>query len=320
MTTINSKVEGAVSCEVIQDLLPLYHDEVCSAQSCSLIESHLKGCTACSNILSAMNDTKMEEALALETQDVLKKHAKRERSLAYKTGIVFACILILPVVIAVLMTLPGYSDWRTNAVLIASMLLVAGLTVVPLVSTKKKLSKSIIFSTAALLLIIFFTEMFFYDSGLLFFAETAFSVIFGLSLPLFPVLVCHADLPDTISRHKGLLCMIWDTIWLYLMLFVFCIAYPDSVHDLLIAPGFYLILAWLLFLEIRYVPSNALTKTGIAIILCGIFLAIGNAWGWVEVVSPRDVHMQILGISLPAGGALSVIGAVAGLIRKRGRI
>lgn len=317
MTAVTSNTQNTIPCEVIRDLLPLYQDEICSLQSEALVEAHLKDCTACRKLLSSLRDKKMEEALTLETQDVLKKHAKKERRLAYKIGIIFACILLLPVIIAILLTLPGYSDWRTNAVLIASMLLVTGLTIVPLVSVRKKLSKTIIFSTAALLLVIFFAEMFFYDGGLLFFAETACAVIFGLSLPLFPILVYQADLPDLLSRHKGLFCMIWDTIWLYLMLFVFCIAYPEFVRELLIVPGFFLILAWLLFLEFRYIPANAPVKIGLAVILCGIFLAAGNHMGWVEIAYQKDIHAQILGASLPAGGVFILIGAVVRIFQKK---
>jgi len=35
------------SCEVIRDLLPLYHDGVCSKDSRALVEEHLKTCPAC---------------------------------------------------------------------------------------------------------------------------------------------------------------------------------------------------------------------------------------------------------------------------------
>lgn len=36
-----------ITCEVIRDLLPLYHDGVCSNSSKSLVEEHLKNCEAC---------------------------------------------------------------------------------------------------------------------------------------------------------------------------------------------------------------------------------------------------------------------------------
>ena len=40
-----------VSCDIIQDMLPLYCDDVCSADSRKMIEEHLPECEVCSNIL-----------------------------------------------------------------------------------------------------------------------------------------------------------------------------------------------------------------------------------------------------------------------------
>lgn len=39
-----------ISCEVINDLLPLYHDEVCSEESKRIVEEHLKECENCREI------------------------------------------------------------------------------------------------------------------------------------------------------------------------------------------------------------------------------------------------------------------------------
>jgi len=41
------------NCKVIEDLLPLYIDEVCSDESKRLVEEHLKECDACSSKLNA---------------------------------------------------------------------------------------------------------------------------------------------------------------------------------------------------------------------------------------------------------------------------
>lgn len=40
-----------VSCDIVQDILPLYYDDVCSAESRKMIEEHIQGCEACSNML-----------------------------------------------------------------------------------------------------------------------------------------------------------------------------------------------------------------------------------------------------------------------------
>lgn len=44
-----------ISCEVIKDLLPLYHDGVCSKESKTMVEEHLSGCENCKAELKAMD-------------------------------------------------------------------------------------------------------------------------------------------------------------------------------------------------------------------------------------------------------------------------
>lgn len=36
-----------ITCDVIKDLLPLYHDDVCSLDSCQMIEEHIDKCEEC---------------------------------------------------------------------------------------------------------------------------------------------------------------------------------------------------------------------------------------------------------------------------------
>lgn len=44
-----------ITCKIIEDLLPLYRDQVCSRESCELVEEHLKDCSACSAVLDEIN-------------------------------------------------------------------------------------------------------------------------------------------------------------------------------------------------------------------------------------------------------------------------
>ncbi len=45
-----------ISCEIIKDLLPLYHDGVCSNDSRAMIEEHLADCDSCKAELQTMDD------------------------------------------------------------------------------------------------------------------------------------------------------------------------------------------------------------------------------------------------------------------------
>lgn len=311
---INNQL-NELSCDVIGDILPLYHDGVCSEASRALVEEHVKNCGKCEKLLKMLNDESAFNALSVENREIIKRHTKKEMTVAVKTGIIIASLLLLPVIIAIMLTLPGYSDWKTNAVLIASMLLVAGLTVVPLISKQKKFSKTVIFSTVALLLVIFFTEMFFDDGGLLRFFEIAFSTVFGLSVVLFPFVIRQAELPDTLKNHKRLLTMIWDTIWFYLMIFIFVIAYSDARKDLILVSTFFVAGIWLLFLTIQYLKTNGFVRAGIATFITGIWISIGNYLGWVMIYD-YDVHVPIFVVSIILGAVLLMIGLFHGRKRK----
>ena len=43
-----------ISCDIIKDLLPLYYDGVCSADSKAIIEAHLAQCADCRAELAEM--------------------------------------------------------------------------------------------------------------------------------------------------------------------------------------------------------------------------------------------------------------------------
>ena len=44
------------SCDVIRDLLPLYADDACSADSRRLVDEHLAECTDCSGMLKRLQN------------------------------------------------------------------------------------------------------------------------------------------------------------------------------------------------------------------------------------------------------------------------
>ena len=58
-----------LSCKVIEDMLPMYYDGVCSNESATLIEEHLKECSQCSHILS---DLRCEIGIPEKPVDDLK--------------------------------------------------------------------------------------------------------------------------------------------------------------------------------------------------------------------------------------------------------
>lgn len=70
------------NCKVIEDLLPLYIDEVCSDESKRLVEEHLEECDACSAKLNAqkaaitVDKEKIEQNL--KAKDPFKKIRRKQ--------------------------------------------------------------------------------------------------------------------------------------------------------------------------------------------------------------------------------------------------
>lgn len=74
-----------VHCEVIKDLLPLYHDNVCSQESRVLVEEHLETCPHCKAELQAMEQSLADHHTSeyLNEAEALQKLSRRwERGMA----------------------------------------------------------------------------------------------------------------------------------------------------------------------------------------------------------------------------------------------
>lgn len=90
------------SCELIQDLLPLYLDGVCSNESKAVIEQHLLECSACKEYYAAMRETnKLAAASHDEAQErqkaasfqAVKKRLLRKQVLITAASIIFLMLL-----------------------------------------------------------------------------------------------------------------------------------------------------------------------------------------------------------------------------------
>ncbi len=83
------------NCKVIEDLLPLYIDEVCSDESKRLVEEHLEECDACSAKLNAQKADitvdKEEIEQNLKAKDPFKKI--RRKQIYPKVGAVLGALI-----------------------------------------------------------------------------------------------------------------------------------------------------------------------------------------------------------------------------------
>lgn len=70
-----------ISCEIIRDLLPLYHDDVCSNESRTVVGEHLSECDDCKKNLESMNSDFILNDIEKSTEqakfDILKGIRKK---------------------------------------------------------------------------------------------------------------------------------------------------------------------------------------------------------------------------------------------------
>lgn len=262
-------------CEIVQDLLPLYYDDVCSPSSKKLVQNHLANCESCRNLYEELKNDSVDRIMEKETHGVLERHARKERTAAFKAGLIISILLVIPIMITLLVSLSSGGGLGVFSVVAASMLLIAALTVVPLMSRQKRTARSILAGIIALLLIIFFVDRM---NGGGNFILIAVPTVFGLSVPLFPFIIRGLDLPLILSDKKALITMIWDTAWLFLTIFVICNHYGDveglrsgNIISVILMTGI-----WIIFLTIRYLPSNMFVKSGIVMITAGIWTTFSN--------------------------------------------
>lgn len=89
-----------ISCNVIKDLLPLYHDEVCSKESADLVERHVETCESCKeeldkykieiNDLSFQSQSDIKEARVIGN---LSKKWKRDKRRSFLLGTILVSVI-----------------------------------------------------------------------------------------------------------------------------------------------------------------------------------------------------------------------------------
>lgn len=95
-----------MNCDIIQDLLPLYHDGVCSEESRTAVEEHLAGCGTCRQVLADMDASlpAAEQEKREENTAVVERIAREWRRLWRRA------LLTGSAVVAVL-SLGGFAFW-----------------------------------------------------------------------------------------------------------------------------------------------------------------------------------------------------------------
>ena len=143
-----------IACEIIADLLPLYYDSVCSENSRKCVEEHLTECASCKNTLEKMSSVKYDNTLKNERQGVVLRHTRTVKRKSLVAGIGVASVLGIPVLITLVINLvTGHAlDWFF--IVLTSLMILASVTVVPLVLEKNKGLWTMLSFTASLILLL----------------------------------------------------------------------------------------------------------------------------------------------------------------------
>ncbi len=90
-----------VPCNVIRDLLPLYHDSVCSPETAALVEEHLKDCDACQEEFHKLQANLLPLPLPVPGKEEQKAQglAKVKKILRKKRVIVAAIVAAVTIVL-----------------------------------------------------------------------------------------------------------------------------------------------------------------------------------------------------------------------------
>jgi len=177
-----------ISCNIIQDLLPLHHEELCHVDSQKLIEDHLKDCEDCQNYLKRMRTNQIDERIKTESENMIDNFTQKIKKQTIIYGLVIAMLIsVIPPFVVNLSVTGGRLDWFF--IVLTGTMLFGTLTITPLVIEKRKGLWTLIGSTMSLLLLLF--TIYSYSSGnkptegMSWFAVASLSTLFTVGAVLF---------------------------------------------------------------------------------------------------------------------------------------
>ena len=298
-------------CDVIQDILPLYKDGICSPASRKAVEEHMEECPKCKEMLSKLADTAIDEMIVKDRDEVIKSQSKYFKRRSALVGSIFAAIFAIPILVCLIVNLATGHSLTWFFIVLAAMMVASSLIVVPLVAPKNRMFLTMTSFTGSLLLLL--AVVCIYTGGRWYFIA-ATAVLFGLTVVFGPFIANRRPVNAYLKNYKGLTVMAADTITFYLMIFTigltvggagfFPIALSVSVPIIMII--------WAIFAVARYVGSNGFVKAGIIIAI----LSASTYWGTeliMQLVMRFDnVEGSYIYSTVPMG--YSIMGIVIGAV------
>ena len=315
-------------CEIVQDLLPLYVDNVCSQSSVQLVEEHLPECAECTEVYNNLKKDVCENSLKEEAESVIKQHVKSQKKKTLKVGICIAGVLCIPLVVCLIVNLAvGHAlDWFF--IVLTSLMVCASLVVVPLIAEKHAALYTMFCFTVSLILLLMTCAI--YSNGDWFYVVTS-AVLFGLSIIFIPYIAYKAPLNAFWKRNKGLFILGTTTILLFVMMFCIGIFVASDEYWRIASPItlFFVGVVWFVFLICRYLKVSKCIRAGFASIISGAVLFsannvinyfIGDYYPWPKLnlttwnIDTVDGNTKWL--MLIVGAAVGTVLILIGIMRK----
>ena len=282
------------SCGIIQDLLPLYHDGACSAQSRKIVEEHLLACDACKSMMEKIQNHACDDRFQEEKERIIGHYKQGVKRRLLLVGFCIAAAFLFVCLIVNLAT--GKTlDWFF--IVLTSLAVFASFTAVPLIARERKRLWTLGGFAASVNLLLLTCCL--YSDGDWFFVA-CFGTLLGLSVLFLPAAIGQLPLKGFALRNKSLLVMAVDTILLYALI-IACGFYGDPADywsNAMLITTVTVFFAWGLFVVIRYFRVNKLIKSGICMMAGGLFFSlIYDVIHWIVEgvvhISFSDANLQV---------------------------
>ena len=237
-------------CEIVRDILPLYVDDVCSASSREIIDEHLKTCPDCAAYLEDIRTSEAESELKSEKSLVIQNQARRFKRRSAATGSVISALFMIPILICLIVNLTSGRTLDWFYIVVAAMLVVASVTVVPVMVPDSKLFWTLCAFCGSLVILLAVCAL--YTRGDWFFVAASAS-IFGLAVFFLPFAIKAKPLrPWVEGRNKALLVLAVDFILFGNMMNVI------SMHQK--GMGFTMLISLLVIAALGLLVANVILK------------------------------------------------------------
>ncbi len=319
-----------LDCEVIQDLLPLYIDNICSPKSREIVDTHVRECPDCMAQLKALDDHTVTKELLQERDRVLETHKKKEKKRSAMIGMITAACLTVPVIVCLICNIAiGHAlDWFF--IVLTSLCVFASVTVVPLLVSENRFlwsMVSFILSLTALL-----GTVCLYTGGDWFIIAIVPAVA-GLLICFTPFIIRLIKLPEVLKHHKAFLTVLIDTVAVYSIVVAagFYTKASGYWYPALLITSFCMILPWAILGVARYLRIRKMFKASLISLICGAFGGfindvVGIAIGEFDRLNLAKADFtnwnfysnngNVAWIFIITGIALSVIFAVLGIVKR----